>query len=130
MITIIRPKQLGSGIKKYKVYANSKLICQIADDEKLELNLTPGSYSIVAKVLWFKSKEYKLDLNKGDRLKIRSNKYVVWLPTLPAIIYGIIVGLDFNPENTFYSYSIIMLLLILAFNLPFMRRNYFIIEKE
>ncbi|MBL7471195.1 hypothetical protein [Robertkochia sediminum] len=130
MITVIRPKQLGSGIKKYKVYANNHLICEIAEEEKLELSLNPGTYTISAKVLWFKSKELKMDLKKGDKLIIKSNKYVLWLPILPAIVYGVIVAFGFNPENTFYSYSIIMLLLIIALNLPIVRRNYLKITKE
>lgn len=115
---------------KYKVYANNQLIGEIADKAKLEVNLNPGMYCVSAKALWFKGKEQKMDLKKGDKLSIKSNKYLLWLPIIPSIIYGIIVLFESNPQYVLYSYFIVMLFLFIILNLPVVRKNYFIIMKE
>ncbi len=127
MITLVRPRQYGAGIMKYKVFANDQLICEIEDDQTLEIDLDSGTYVVFSKVLWFKSKEYKMNLENGDTLMIRTNKYIICLPVLPVLIYGLIVGLDLDSKTLVYSVLILVVLILI--NVPIVKRNYLKLSK-
>ncbi|MDF0716439.1 hypothetical protein PY092_09790 [Muricauda sp. 334s03] len=131
MITISRPDQQGTGVQKYRIYANDQKVCEIENGEKIQIDLNPGNYEIEAKVFWFGSKILKTDLTNGEELIVRGPKYGIWIAFIPSVIYAILVFLDLDSTIVLYSFLGLCLLIIGILFSPIFRKNYIeIVKKE
>jgi len=138
-IIIKRKKEWANRLKPFKIFINSAEKGQVPNGSSEEFAVEPGSYDVQAKISWFLSKPFTVDIAEGETkyLLVRSGmKY--FLPFYTAMLMGIMincaVAFGATPKTDFLRYLQLILIVpgltYLMYYFTVGRKNYIVVEKD
>ena len=108
-IKLLRTSQAVNSGRKYKVWLNGEQETEIANGEKLVIEVKPGRHKIYLKLDWCKSKELILNLEAGAEIELICGSRLVgwkkWLTLFYLFSRDKFVYLDYYNQDMKLDYE-------------------------